>query len=97
MSLRGHPVLEIASLPDGTEVRVRVGVPNDSYIRRRELETVDVELFNGDRALAAVNTVLSPHQKSEAVALAHEIVAGLESGELEPTAAAIEPLADEPR
>jgi hypothetical protein len=90
-------VLEIASLPDGTEVRVRVGVPNDSYIRRRELETVDVELFNGDRALAAVNTVLSPDQKSEAVALAHEIVAGLESGELEPTAAAIEPLADEPR
>ena len=97
MSLRGHPVLEIASLPDGTEVRVRVGVPNDSYIRRRDLETVDVELFNGDRALAAVNTVLSPDQKSEAVALAREIVAGLESGELEPTAAAMEPLADEPR
>ena len=97
VSLRGHPVLEIASLPDGTEVRVRVGVPNDSYIRRRELETVDVELFNGDRALAAVNTVLSPDQKSEAVALAHEIVAGLESGALAPTAAALEPLADQPR
>jgi hypothetical protein len=81
-------------LPDGVEVRVRVGVPEDSYIPRRELETVDVELFNGDQALAAVNTVLGPEQESEALALAREIVAGLESGSLEPTAASIEPLAD---
>jgi hypothetical protein len=90
-------VLQTASLPDGTEVRVRVGVPEDPYIPRRQLETVDVELFNGDRALAAVNTVLGPEQEREALALAREIVAGLESGRLEPTAAAIEPLADEPR
>jgi len=47
--------------------------------------------------LAAVNTVLGPQQESEALQLAREIVAGLESGNLEPTAAAIEPLADEPR
>jgi hypothetical protein len=47
--------------------------------------------------LAAVNTVLGPEQQSEALHLAKEIVAGLESGTLEPTAAAIEPLADEPR
>ena len=97
MSLRGQPVEQTASLPDGREIRVRVSVPDDPYIPRRELETVDVELFNGDRALAAVNTVLRPQQESEALALAREIVAGLESGRLEPTAAAIEPFADEPR
>jgi hypothetical protein len=97
VSLRGQPVVKTASLPDGGQIRVRVGVPEDSYIPRRELETVDVELFNGDQALAAVNTVLGPEQESEALALAREIVAGLESGSLEPTAAAIEPLADRPR
>jgi hypothetical protein len=97
VTLRGRPVVQTASLPDGGEIRVRVGVPEDSYIPRRELETVDVELFDGDQALAAVNTVLGPEQESEALALAKEIVAGLESGSLEPTAAAIEPLADRPR
>ena len=97
MSLRGSPVEQTASLPDGREVRVWVGVPADSYIPRKELETVDVELYEGNLHLAAVNTVLGPRQKSEALQLAREIVKGLESGELEPTAAAIEPLADEPR
>ncbi len=97
MSLRGRSIERIASTPDGREVRVRIGVPEDSYIPRRELDTVDVELFVGDRPVAAVNTVLEPEQENEALQLAREIVAGLESGELEPTAAAIEPLADEPR
>jgi hypothetical protein len=97
VSLRGSPVEQVASLPDGREVRVWVGVPEDPYIPRKELETVDVELYEGDRHLAAVNTVLGPQQQSEALQLAREIVKGLESGELEPTAAAIEPLADEPR
>jgi hypothetical protein len=97
VSLRGRPVEQTASLPDGREVHVRVGVPEDSYIRRRDLETVDVELFMDGVHLAAVNTVLGPQQESEALQLAREIVAGLESGNLEPTAAAIEPLADEPR
>lgn len=96
MSLRGQPVERTATLPDGREVLVRVGVPRDSYIPARELETVDVELFADGRPLAAVNTVLGPNQESAAVRLARDIVAGLESGELEPTAAAIEPLADEP-
>jgi hypothetical protein len=41
--------------------------------------------------------VLSADQSSEARALARDVVAGLESGELEPTAAALEPLADQPR
>ena len=97
MSLRGRPVEQTASLPDGRKVRVWVGVPEDSYIRRRDLETVDVELSTEGVHLAAVNTVLAPEQESEALQLAREIVAGLESGKLEPTAAAIEPLADEPR
>ena len=97
MSLRGRPVEKSAKLPDGREVRVRVGVPEDSYIPARELDTVDVELFVDGRHLAAVNTVLDANQDSEALQLAREIVAGLESGELEPTAAALEPLADQPR
>ena len=76
---------------------MRVGVPDDSYIPRREIDTVDVELFVDGRAVAAVNTVLDANQASEALQLAREIVAGLESGKLEPTAAALEPLADQPR
>lgn len=98
MSLRGEPVEQTATLPDGRTVRVRVGVPEDSYIARKDLDTVDVELFaaNGGH-LAAVNTVLSASQDSEARELVREIVEGLESGKLEPTAGALEPLADTPR
>ncbi len=59
---------------------------------------MDIELtLIGGNHLAAVNTVLEADQVSEARALAREIVAGLESGEFEPTAAALEPLADQPR
>jgi hypothetical protein len=97
MSLRGNPVERVASLPDGVEVVVRVAVPDDPYIPKKELSTVDVELRRGDEVIAAVNTVLDPDQESEALALAREIVEGLESGRLEPTAGAIEPLADELR
>jgi hypothetical protein len=97
VSLRGRPIHRTATLPDGRELQVRVGVPEDSYIPRRELDTVDVELFADGRAVAAVNTVLSADQESEALQLAREVVAGLESGDLAPTAAALEPLADQPR
>jgi hypothetical protein len=98
MSLRGEPIEATAKLPDGREVRVRIGVPDDSYIAKRELDTVDIELLLvGGNHLAAVNTVLEAKQVSEARELAREIVAGLESGKLEPTAAALEPLADQPR
>jgi len=75
-------------------VVVHVGVPDDPYIPRAQLETVDVELHSGGHVLAAVNTVLDPDQEDEAVDLAREIAQKLEAGELEPTAAAIEPLAD---
>ena len=97
MSLRGRPIEKTATLPDGGEVQIRVGIPEDSYIPRRELDTVDIELFAEGRAIAAVNTVLSVNQEREALQLAREVVAGLESGELQPTAAAIEPFADRPR
>jgi hypothetical protein len=94
VSLRGRTIEQRATLPDGREVIVHVGVPDDPYIPRAELETVDVELHSGGHVLAAVNTVLDPDQESEAADLAREIARKLETGELEPTASAIEPLAD---
>jgi hypothetical protein len=94
VSLRADPIEEEATLPDGKVVRVRVGVPDDSYISKRDLDTVTVELFGHGEHLAAVTTVLDADQDSEARALAREIVSGLESGALAPTAGAIEPLAD---
>ena len=94
MSLRGRTVEQRATLPDGRSVVVHVGVPDDPYIARAELETVDVELHSGGHVLAAVNTVLDPDQESEAAQLAREIAQKLEAGEIEPTAHAIEPFAD---
>ena len=94
MSLRSHVIDEVAKLPDGREIHVRVGVPEDPYIPRSELDTVDVELWEDGRPIAAVNTVLDADDESEGLKLAREIVRGLEAGELEPTAGAIEPLAE---
>jgi hypothetical protein len=94
MSLLGRTVEQSATLPDGRVVVVHVGVPDDPYIPRAQLDTVDVELRSGGHVLAAVNTVLDPDQEDEAVDLAREIAQKLEAGELEPTAAAIEPYAD---
>ena len=88
---------ETATLPDGRTVEVFVGIPDDPYIQRKDLDTVDVELRSNGEVLAAVNTVLDADQDSEARQLAREIVGGLEGGSLEPTAGAIEPLADELR
>jgi hypothetical protein len=94
MSLRGTPVEEDATLPDGRVVHVRIGVPSDSYISARELNTVAIELSTDNEHLAVINTVLDVDQGGEALALAREIVASLESGTLAPTAGALEPLAD---
>lgn len=93
MSLR-NPLTSDALLPDGRVVHIRVGVPDDSYVPARERTTVAVELSDDHEHLGAVNTVLGVDQDSEARALMREIVEGLESGELAPTAGAIEPLAD---
>jgi len=76
---------------------VFVGVPDDPYIQKKDLDTVDVELRSNGEVLAAVNTVLDADQDGEARQLARAIVGGLEGGSLEPTAGAIEPLADELR
>ena len=97
MSLRGDPVIDSATLPEGRRIEVFVGVPDDPYIPKNEMDTVDVELRSGDEVVAAVNTLLGPDDRSEARALAREIVSGLESGELEPTAGALESLAERRR
>jgi hypothetical protein len=94
VSLRGAPLVADAILPDGSTMHVRVGVPEDGYIKQRDLDTVAIELSANGEHVAAVNTVLDADESSEALALLREIVAGLESGELAPTAGAIEPLAD---
>jgi hypothetical protein len=94
VSLHGRTVEQSATLPDGRTVVVHVGIPDDPYIPRSELDTVDVELRSGGHVLAAINTVLDAEQESEAVELAREIATKLESGDIEPTAHAIEPYAD---
>jgi hypothetical protein len=94
MSLRGRPIEQPASLPDGRRLLVWVGVPEDSYIPKRELDTVALELVEDGRVAASVNTVLAPEHEREARALVKSVAARLESGELQPTAGALEPLAD---
>lgn len=94
MSLRGEPFERVATLPDGREARVRVGVPDDPYIPKRELDTVALEVFLDGEVAATVNTILDPMQEAEAHELVREVVELLGSGELEPTAAALEPYAD---
>lgn len=96
MSLRGEPVEREATLPDGRALVVRVSVAEDSYIPQRDLDTVVLELWDEERGehLAAVATVLGAQDVSAARELLREAVEGLESGELAPTAGALEPLAD---
>jgi len=94
VSLRGAPLEADVSTPDGTTVHVRIGVAQDSYIPASELETVTIELSANGEHVAGVSTVLDPDETSEALALMHEIISGLASGELPATAGALEPLAD---
>jgi hypothetical protein len=96
MSLRGKPLEQEVTLPDGRVVMVRVGVAEDSYIPRRELDTVTIELWDESRGehLAGVATVLSFDDVDAAGSLLRDAVAGLGDGSLEPTAGALEPLAD---
>ena len=94
MSLRGRPVELETTLPDGRTVMIRIGVAKDSYIAQSQLDTVTVELSADGEHIAAVNTVLDVDDDGEARALARELAAKLSSGELEPTAGAIEPLAE---
>jgi hypothetical protein len=94
VSLRGQPVEQETTLPDGRRVLIRVALASDGYLPRREVHTVSLELLVDERVEATVNTVLEPKQVTEARRLADEVAARLQSGELQPTASAIEPLAD---
>jgi hypothetical protein len=94
VSLRGRPIERDTTLPDGRSVVVRVAVAADPYIPRRERTTVTLELLADGRVQATVNTVLAPGQVREARKLADEVATKLQSGELQPTASALEPLAD---
>ena len=97
MSLRGHPIEETATLPDGRTAVVWVGVARDPYIATKDLDTVALELRIDGEVAAVLNTVLDADQDSEGLALVREVVAGLESGELDPTAGSIEPLVEQLR
>jgi hypothetical protein len=96
MSLRGQPLEQEATLPDGRVVLVRVGIAEDSYIPRRELDTVTLEIWDEGKGehLAGIATVLSADDVDAGHALLREVVSGLGDGSLAPTAGALEPLAD---
>lgn len=96
MSLRGQPLEREVTLPDGRAVRVRVGLAEDSYIPRRALDTVVLELWDEHRGehLAGVSTVLSADDADAARSLLLAVVRGLGDGTLAPTAGALERLAD---
>jgi hypothetical protein len=94
VSLRGRMIEERAALPDGGEVLIRIGVLPDPYVAKKQLDTVTIELERAGEHIAAVTTMLTPEQESEALAMAREVKAGIEAGEFEPTAAAIEVYAD---
>jgi hypothetical protein len=96
MSLRGQPLEQRVTLPAGRVVTVRVGIAEDSYIPRRELDTVTLEIWDEDNGehIAGVATVLSPDDVDAGRALLLEVVSGLGEGSLAPTAGALEPLAD---
>ena len=94
VSLRSTPVVEHASLQGGGTVTVWVGVPDDPYIKRSELTTVDVQLHEGNAVVASMSTVLDPDQTSEARQLALEVKSALEAGEIGLHANDLEPFAD---
>ena len=94
MSLRGTPVVEHATLPKGGSVIIWVGVPDDPYIDKKDLSTVDIQLHEGNTVIASLSTVLGPEQTSEAVQLAREVKAAIEAGEIGLHASELEPFAD---
>jgi hypothetical protein len=94
MSLRSTSILHELTLPDGRQAELRIGMAHDGYIPANEEETVVVELRLGRHVEATVNSVLDPDQEDEATELAGELLEGLSSGRIAPTAAAIEQYAD---
>ena len=94
MSLRNTPIEHELTLPDGRGALIRVAMAHDDYIPPREERTVVLELRVDGRVAATLNTVLEPEQEDEAAELAREVLDGLQSGRIEPTAAALEQYAD---
>jgi hypothetical protein len=94
VTLRTYTIERPVQLPDGREGTVRLGLAEDSYIPKREQDTVVLELRIGEHVQAALETILEPEQEEEAAAIVREVVRKLEAGELEPTAGALEPYAD---
>jgi hypothetical protein len=94
MTLRTSTIERALTLPDGRAAIVRLGLADDSYIPKREQETVVLELLVDELHAAALETVLDPDAEDEGAKLVEEIVRKLEAGELEPRAAALEPYAD---
>jgi len=95
VDLRSHPIVEHAALPRGGTVTVWVGIPDDPYIDDKSaLTTVDIQLHEGNAVVASLSTVLEPNQESEARALAREVKAAIEAGEIGLHASELEPFAD---
>jgi hypothetical protein len=98
MPLRATPVIEHATLPGGGTVTIWVGIPDDAYIDdKSQLTTVDIQLQEGNAVVASLSTVLEPDQESEAHALAREVKAAIEAGEIGLHASELEPFADKLR
>jgi hypothetical protein len=98
VSLRGTPIVEHATLPHGGTVTIWVGIPDDPYIDDKSaLTTVDIQLHEGNAVVASLSTVLEPDQDSEARALAREVKAAIEAGEIGLHASELEPFADKLR
>ena len=96
--LFNSPAIEHASLPKGGSVTVWVGVPDDPYYDdKSQLTTMDVQLHEGNAVIASVSTVLDPDQAEEALALAREVKAAIEAGEIGLHASELEPFADRAR
>ncbi len=95
MSLRASPIVEHVTLPGGGTVTVWVGIPDDAYINDKStLRTVDIQLHEGKGVVASLSTVLEPGQRDEALTLAREVKAALESGEIGLHADDLAPFAD---
>ena len=93
--LFNSPATEHASLPKGGSVTVWVGVPDDPYYDdKSQLTTVDIQLHEGNAVIASVSTVLEPDQSEEAHALAREVKAAIEAGDIGLHADDLEPFAD---
>jgi hypothetical protein len=91
-------VIEHASLPRGGTVTIWVGIPDDPYFNDKDaLTTVDIQLHEGNAIVASLSTVLEPNQESEARALAGEVKAAIEAGEIGLHANELEPFADKLR